>query len=145
MICRFPFGRIALFSLITAVLFGVFGLLFGLISPFFLFYRTIAMCALAVMGICLVLWLAVTLFKPSSMFMPGYSVMREANWLDWLFCKAPLFRISILSLVGSLALFWIYRLVFPVLFTIFLVTLEMVFIRLLFFLYGSAGKKEKDY
>jgi len=135
---RFPFGRLMLFFLITAGLFGVFGFAFHSINPIFGFYKDIARFSLMASAVCLVLCLTVTLFRPKSLFEPGRSLYGVSKLGDKVFGKIPYFRISLLSLVISLALFWIHNLVFPVGFTVFLVSIEMFLARMLFFVYGSA-------
>lgn len=134
-----PFGRLMLFFLITAALFGLFSL-FRFLNPFFAFYTVIAVVSLMASAVCLVLWLIMTLFKPATLFAPGDSFINDNTFLDGLFCKVPYFRFALLSLVISLALFWIHSLVFPISFTVFLASITMGLARLLFFTYGSSGK-----
>jgi len=90
MIARIPFGRFMLFFIITTILFGVFGLLFGFISDFFLFYRIVAAYSAIAAATSLVFWLIVTLFVPKSLLMPGSSLM-GIKWMTGCFAK---FRMS---------------------------------------------------
>ena len=129
------------FFLITAAFFGAFGFVFSTMNPFFEFYKTIAGFALLAAPVCLVLWLIVTLFWPDSLFQPGYSILHDSEFLDGLFCRIPHFRLALLSLVISLSLFWIHSLVFPIGFTAFLASFEMLIARLLFFTCGSSWKR----
>ena len=138
---RIPFGRLFLFFLIIGILFGVFSLL-NFLNPFFGFYMLVARVSLPASGVCLVLWLIITLFKPSSLFKPGYSFMHNSAFFDWMFCRIPHFRLALLSLMVSLVLMWAHSLVFPIGFTIFLLSIVMFIARLLFFNYGSLWKKK---
>jgi len=135
---RIPFGRLMLFFLITACLFGLFSL-FRWFNPFFVLYTDVARYSLMGSAICFVLWLIATLFRPGSLFEPGRSA-KDVEWLAEIFCELPYFRISLLSLVVSIALAWLHSLVFPTGITVFLVAFDMFLARLLFFTYGSANR-----
>jgi hypothetical protein len=87
-------------------------------------------------AVSLVLWLAITLFRPMTLLMPGRS-LSDVKWLCVIFCVVPYFRISLLTLVISLVLSWLHELVFPIGITVSLVSFQMFLARMLFFSYGS--------
>jgi hypothetical protein len=121
-----PFGRMTLFFILTAILFGVFGLIFNLINSFFGFYISIAIYSLYASGVCIVLGLI------KAMFRLGGGDEGPSDVTESLCNSVPWFRLTLLSLVASLALFWIHGLVFPIGFTVFLVSFLMFFARLIF-------------
>ena len=140
MLSRFPFGRLMLYFIISAALFGIFSLL-RWSNPFFGFYANIAVYALMAASICFVLWLIITLFIPKTLIMPGRSFGGSGR-INSLFCDVPWFRIAIISIVVSLALSWLNRLVFPIGLTVFVVSVEMFVARILFFIYGSSANRD---
>lgn len=91
-------------------------------------------------AICFLLWLAITLFCPSSLFETGQSIGGIVYWLDDLFDGIPWFRISVLTFFISLILGGLSVWIFSLAITISLVSLEMYIARFLFFIYGSAGR-----
>jgi hypothetical protein len=119
-----------LFSAITAILFGAFGFLFSFINPFFEFYKTIALYSFFAASACLVLWFIRALFGRRLSSGSG------GGALDEFFTEIPWFRMMLLSLVVSLSLFWIHSLVFPIGFTVFLVSLLMFLARFIFVIFG---------
>ena len=136
---NFPFGRFGLFFIITAILFGVCKYLFRELNLLFNIYAIIAGISLAAGTISFVLALIMILFF-HTWLEPGYSFLHDSVFLDGLFCDVPYFRIMIVALVASILLSWVHDYVFPIGFTVFLISLEMVLARSLFFTYGSSGK-----
>ena len=136
---KIPFGRLMLFSLITSILFALYGL-FLKIPLFITVYHFITSFSLRAAAICFILWLAITLFCPSSLFEPGQSIGGIIYWLDDLFYGIPWFRISLLTFFISLILGWLSAWIFSIAITISLVSFEMFIARILFFTYGSAGR-----
>jgi hypothetical protein len=131
---RIKFGRIILFCLITALLFGLFGLL-RFLNSFFDFYFRIAGIALAVSAVCFILGLAKLLFFPKALLMlrlPEERAKSNIKLLNVILGKVPYFRISILAFCISITLFWIHKLVFPIGITVSLFSTEMSIARLMF-------------
>ena len=140
MLTKIPFGRLMLFFIISAALFGLFSLL-RWVNPFFRFYGNIAVYALIAACISFVLWLTITLFIPKTLIMLGRSIGGSGR-IHSLFCDVPWARIAIISFVVSLALSWLNRLVFPIGFTSFIMSVEVVIARMLFFIYGSSANRD---
>lgn len=136
---KIPFGRLMLFALITSFLFGLCEPFLKL-PLFIMVYHFIISFSKLAAAICFLLWLAITLFCPSSLFEPGQSISGNTYWLDDLFYGIPWFRISLLTFFFSLILGGLSVWIFSIAITISLVSLEMFIARFLFFTYGSAGR-----
>lgn len=136
---KIPFGRLMLFSLITSFLFGLY-VPFLKLPLFIMVYDFIRSFSLLAAAICFILWLAITLFCPSSLFESGQSISGNIYWLDDLFYGIPWFRISLLTFFIFLILGGLSVWIFSIAITISLVSLEMFIARFLFFTYGSAGR-----
>ena len=134
-----PFGRFGLFFIITAILFGVCKYIVDEPNLLCKLYTIIAGISFAAGTLSFVLALIMILFF-HTWLEPGYSFMHDSYFFDRLFCDIPYFRITIVALVASILLSWVHKYVFPIGFTIFLISLEMLLARLLFFTYGSSGK-----
>lgn len=136
----FPFGRLGLFFILTSILFGVCKHIVSDLNLLFKVYAIITGFSIAFGTISLVLGLIMILFFSHTLSEPGYSFLHDSYFLDWFFCDVPYFRIMIVALVASIVLSWAHKYVFPIGFTVFLISLEMLLARFLFFTYGSSGK-----
>ena len=135
---RIPFGRFMLFFLITGGRLRCWSSVLNQ-EAFSLIYMMASAFSLLGAVICFVLWLAITLFCPSTLLEPGRSFKGLSYFADGIFYDIPWFRISILSLVISGFLFAVSPLVFSIGITISVVSFEMSMASLLFFTYGSGG------
>jgi hypothetical protein len=129
-----PFGKFTLFGLIVASLFGAFGLL-RFLNPFFSVYHAVALYALMASAVCLVLWLAKTLFFPKTLLtslIPQEGAISRVGWLNAIFCQFPHFRVSVIALLASLVLFWVHSMALPIGITAYLITTVMFVARLIF-------------
>ena len=135
-----PFGRLMLLFFIASGMFNVasnieviksvenFGEIYIYISSVF--------GVLAI--ICLVIWLLITIWKPSTLFMPGGS-LSSIGWLKTLICGIPHFRIGLSTLIIGLLFTKIIPLVSAIAITIFLVAIFLWLARILLMFYGSAN------
>lgn len=136
---KIPFGRLMFFSLITSFLFGLCEPFLKL-PLFIMAYHFIISFSQLAAAICFILWLAITLFRPSTLFETGQSIGGIVYWLDDLFYGIPWFRISVLTFFISLILGGLSAWIFSITITTSLVSFEMFIARFLFFIYGSAGR-----
>lgn len=134
-----PFGRFGLFFIITAGVFYGCKYICKDVNLLCKLCDIIAKISLAFGTISFVLALIMILFC-HALWEPGYSFLHDSDFFDRLFCDVPYFRIMIVALVGSKLLSWVHEYVAPIGFTIFIISLEMLLARLLFFTYGSSGK-----
>jgi hypothetical protein len=124
-----------LFFIITAILFGLFSLL-QFIDHFFRIYASIALYSLGLAAISLVMWMIITLLRPSTLFERGRSLHIGYHAQEFV-RRIPWFRISMGSLFSGLVFSWLHQLILPISISMFLFCVEIGLAKLLFVIYGS--------